>query len=197
MGIVDDIAAGQHHTLGKAGRARRVLHIDHVVDTNRTAAPVEIAVGNRGRGRSQRLVRQVAGGRVAADVDEALQGGDGAAERTDLRQGADVVDITEPANRDERGRFALAEQIIDVFGSQRGIGGDEDRADLRQRKLQDDPLGDVGGPQHHPLAALHAARHQPARNRARLLFESLEREARSVRVHERLVVRQLAREPGQ
>ena len=183
MAIVDDIAAGQHHTLGKAGRARRVLHIDHVVDGNRTAAPVEIAVGNRGRGRSQRLVRQVAGGRVAADVDEALQGGDGAAERTDLRQGADVVDITEPANRDERGRFALPEQIIDVLGPQRGIGCHQDGADFRQRKLQDDPLGDVRG--------------EPHRHRARLLFESLEGEARSVRVHERLVVRQLAREPRQ
>ena len=65
----------------------------------------------------------------------------------------DVVDVAEPADGDERRRLALAQQVVDVARAQRGVGGDENRADLRERELQDHPFGHVGRPQHDALAA--------------------------------------------
>ena len=115
-------------------------------------------------------------------------------ERRDLPRGradggelVDVVHVAKAADRDERGRLALPQQVVDVARAQRRVGGDENRADLRERELQDHPFGHVGRPQHDALALLDAERHQAARDRARLPLERGERVPRPLRVDERLV----------
>jgi hypothetical protein len=60
--------------------------------------------------------------------------------------------------------------------------------------LQHYPLGHVGGPEDHPLAAGDAKRHQAARDRAGFLLEGGKGQPRAVAVDEGLAVRQRPRE---
>ena len=117
--------------------------------------------------------------------------------RPNLGQLSHVVDVAEAADRDERGGLALAQQVVDLPRAQRRVGGDQNRADLRERELQDDPFRHVRRPHDDALAALDAQRHQTARDGARFALECLEREPRPSDVHERLPVRQREREPAQ
>jgi hypothetical protein len=40
--VVDDVAAGEHHAFREPGRSRRVLHVDHVIQTAAALCIVEI-----------------------------------------------------------------------------------------------------------------------------------------------------------
>ena len=65
----------------------------------------------------------------------------------------------------------MPEEVFDLARAQRGVDGDEDRADLRERELQDDPLGHVGGPHRDAVAAIDAGADQPPRDQARFALE--------------------------
>ena len=71
----------------------------------------------------------------------------------------------------------LAEQVFDLARAQRGVDGHENRADLRQRELQDDPFGHVGRPHGDAIAAVDAGGDQAARDQPRFGFELAERPA--------------------
>src|SRR5581483_9884290 len=123
------------------------------------------------------------------DVDDPPEGGDGAVERTGRAQLLDIVDVAEAANRHQRRRVALSQEVLDVLRAQRRIGGDEDRADLRERELEDDPLGHVRRPEDDALAGRDAEGDEAARDRARFAVERPEGVPRPVDVDEGLAVR--------
>ena len=76
------------------------------------------------------------------------------------------------------------------------IDGDEDRANLRQRELQDDPLGDVGRPHGDAVARFHAAGHQAAGDETGFVVQRAKGPARiGVVVDERVAVRQRLGQP--
>jgi hypothetical protein len=114
--------------------------------------------------------------------------------RADVDQRVNVVHVLEPADRDDRRRFALPQQVVDVAGPQRRVGGHENRADLRERELKDDPFRHIGGPDHHALAGLDADGAQPARDRACFMVELGECVARTTGVDECIARWQRARE---
>ena len=78
---------------------------------------------------------------------------------------------------DDRRGLALADEVIDVTRAQRRVRGHENRADLGERELQDDPLGNVRRPDDDALARRDAGGHQPARDRVGFVLELGKREA--------------------
>ena len=91
----------------------------------------------------------------------------------------------------------MSKEIVDVAPAQGRVGRHEDRADLCERELQDDPLGHVRRPEHDALARRDADGHQAARDRARLALEGVKCVTRAARVDERLVLRQRTRQARQ
>ena len=116
---------------------------------------------------------------VADEDQRARAPGIAPAVGADRGQLVDVVDVAEAADRDERRRFALAQQVVDVARAQRGVGGDENRADLRERELQHDPLGHVRRPERR--RARRAATPSAIRPRAIVRASLLERRERESR----------------
>ena len=156
--VVDDVAAREHHAFRKPGGSRRVLHVDHVVEADALRVGVQDGVADAARAGSHVLIRNQAGRHVVADEDDSTQRGQRAAHGADLVEGRDIVDAAETLDRDKRRGFALAEEIINLGRAQRGIHRDENRADLRERELEHDPLGNIGRPQRDAIRAALACR---------------------------------------
>ena len=168
VAVVDDVPAREHHALGKARRARRVLHVDHVVHANARFALIEIGIGHRGGKLAELRVGHRIRRALLADEDHARH------LRARLAELGHVVDALEAGDGHERRRFALAQQVLDLARTQRRIDGDEDRADLGERELQDDPFRNVGGPHGDAIAARDTGRDQAARDQPRFLLERAE-----------------------
>ena len=119
-----------------------------------------------------------------------------AADHADRAELVQIVDTTESRDGDEGGRLALPEQILDFVRAESCIDGDEDRANLRQRELQDDPLGDVGRPHGDTVARFHPAGCQAAGDETGFVVQRAKGPARiGVVVDERVAVRQGVGQP--
>src|SRR5262245_7675173 len=176
VAVVDNVAARQHYSLRKSRRARRVLHVDHVVQADLTFTRVDLSLRDVRRHLAQLFIRRQTFGTfivfATTDEDRPLQVRQfRVSDSADFAQRAHVIDVPEPADRDDRGRFALPQQIIDFRGAQSGVDRHQNRADLGQRELQRDPFGNVRSPQGHTLAAFDAAGHQAARDQSGLRIE--------------------------
>ena len=207
--VVEDIAAREHDALREPGGARRVLHVDDGVGHDGPAKSVQVRLGGPRRVTGDVRVAdnddwigrpghggQRRGGRLT-DRDDPLQCRDRARGRANLAELGDIVDVAKAANRHQRRRFALAQQVVDVARAQRRVGGHQNRADLRQRELQHDPLGHVRRPDDDALAGRDAERDETARDRSRFLLELAEGPSWPLRVHDGVAIRQRAAEVRQ
>jgi hypothetical protein len=88
-----------------------------------------------------------------------------------------IVDAPESRDREQRRRFALAEQVLHFVCAQRGVDGHENGADFRERELEDHPLGDVRRPHGYTIAPLYALRDQSPRQQTSFVVERTERPA--------------------
>ena len=114
--VVDDVAAGEHDALGKTGRSRRVLHVDHVVDADRRFAFIQRGLSHAGGARAQLGVWcDICRTRIADEEDALHMIG---LRFTKFRH---VIDALESCHREERRRFTLAQQVFDLARAKRGV----------------------------------------------------------------------------
>jgi len=98
--------------------------------------------------------------------------------------------IAKPGHCDESIALGLFKQVFDFRSPQTCIDGDEDRSDLRQRKLQHNPFGNIGSPQSYAVTRFDAKGKQAFGDFASEPFKLAEIVSKpAVRINQRFVLR--------
>jgi hypothetical protein len=188
---------GDHRSLWKRGRPRRVQQREDVVGTHgghRVLLPGADHVGHAqaagiGIVGVHEHVTQV---RKAGAVELA---GHGIAQLRDHRvQDLEVIHGAEVIGDEQGGRVGLAKDIGELAGSVARVQRDDDDAELGRRILRDEPERAVGQPDGERVALDEAEGGQAAREGVHAVAEPGERDALAAE-HDRLTVRMVARRP--
>jgi len=161
--VIEDVVVRERRTLGEAGGARGILDVDRFVELRRGKPRFQLvfahAVGEIEHVVPAKRARQRRVRRFFSEEHDAAQCGQSVA---NLAQDFDVLAGFVAHLGQEYGDPALFQRIRRFGGAIGGIDVDQDRADLRRGELGHDPLERVGRPDAHPIAVVHAERHQAA-----------------------------------
>jgi hypothetical protein len=163
---------GQHDPLGKAGGARGVLHVDHVVGVQGVLAGLEFGVGDLLAQGHDIIPAEHAGHFLLAQIDDVFElrqlGALELAGLAVLELRADVVDHLDvfvggahAADQDQGLGIGLLHQVFQLEGAVGRVDGHHDGAELGGAELGVEPLGDVVGPDGDLVALLDPEGHEP------------------------------------
>src|SRR5262245_54389216 len=96
------------------------------------------------------------------------------ADDADRSQLVQIADVPESVDREQWRTVALSQAIIDFLVAKGGVDGHQNRADLGQRKLQHDPLGNIRRPYGAPVTGLDTMSDQAACDQPRLVIQCAE-----------------------
>ena len=170
VAVIQDIMVREDDALGEARRARRILDVDGVVEVERALEAAEHAVRHLLAHLHDLAPGIHAGLLLSSYEDDRLQEGQvlgidlaglrGLKLGADLIDHADIIGRLEPVDEEQGLRFGLPEHVVELVGPVGGVDVDQDDAALGRGELDDDPLGDVGGPDGDPVALLVAQAQQ-------------------------------------
>ena len=162
----------EHHSFGKACRARRVLHVDDFIRIEVRLRALELFHRDPAAQVRDFAVAQHAGLRIAAYVDHLLQKREALrAEMPRPRPGqfgyyfADrlsIVDFSGTGDEEQRAGFRLPEQVFHLIAPQRRVYRHKNGANLGESELEYDPFRNICCPKRHPVALFDSGCHQPA-----------------------------------
>ena len=164
--VVDDVAVGQHDTLGEARRATGVLHHDDVVVVELFLGLAQGVVGHVGAQQDELGHAVAATVLLGPHVDDALEHGIGLGLEAPalLREGLghefandlEVVDVSERVNHAKGLHVGLLQDVVQLVALVDRVHGDHDHADLGRCVHERQPIGDVARPDAQMVTGLEA-----------------------------------------
>ncbi len=162
-----DHVVRQQHTLGAAGRARRIKDVTDIAGADLQGARCQLLVRRRRRTRLEFVQRpharpQIAGRGEAEGMAQRRKLGR-VADLPSRREGVEVGEVVVPAvavHRDQHGGLRLEEHVRQLIASQVKIDRDRHGAGAQDGELGRDELGIVPHDQGDMVSRLHAACHQ-------------------------------------